>query len=240
MHIFISHATANARLARTLAEALERLGATTFLASRAGDLRADEDWLRSIERALQKANVYMVLLTPESTLRPWVNFEAGAAWFSDKQLLFVRVQALAPGDIPLPISSRQIYALDDAEQLGAVLDALRLPRNGVRELMARLVAEAAEAVPVGENEPAWEGVQIRDVYYAWAGPLLNLQDRDAVPPPADLLQEIERRGLHTRWGNHDRLAHHVHRGLAQVFATDRESWRRPVADRGRLLLVGSN
>ena len=113
MHIFISHATANARLARTLAEAFEHFGATTFLASRAGDIRAGEDWLRGIERALQEADAYIVLLTPESTLRPWVNFEAGAAWFSDKQLLFLRVQALAAGDIPLPISSRQVYALDD-------------------------------------------------------------------------------------------------------------------------------
>lgn len=240
MHIFISHATANARLARTLAEAFESLGATTFLASRAGDIRADEDWLRGIERALQETDAYIVLLTPESTLRPWVNFEAGAAWFSGKQLLFLRVQDLAPGDIPLPVSSRQVYALDDVEQLGAVLDALRLPRNGIRDIVARFAAEAAEAVPAGENEPAWEGVQIQNEYYAWAGPLLNLQDREAVPPPPGLLEEIERRGLHARWGNHDRLAHHVQRGLAQVFATDRESWRRPVADRGRLLLVGQH
>jgi hypothetical protein len=240
MHIFISHASANARLARTLAEALKALGATTFLASRAGDIRADEDWLRGIERALQEADAYIVLLTPESTLRPWVNFEAGAAWFSERQLLFVRVQALAPEDIPLPISSRQVYALDDVEQLGAVLDALRLPRNGLRDIVARLAAEGAEPVPAGENEPAWEGVQIQNMYYAWAGPLLNLQDRDAVPPPAGLLQEIERRGFHARWGNHDRLAHHIERGLAQVFATDRESWRRPIADRDRLLLVGPN
>jgi hypothetical protein len=240
MHIFISHAAANARLARTLAEAFEHLGATTFIASRAGDIRADEDWLRGIERALQEADAYIVLLTPESTFRPWINFEAGAAWFSERQLLFLRVQALAPGDIPLPISSRQVYALDDVEQFGAVLDALRLPRNGVRDIVARLAAEGAEAVPAGENEQAWEGVLIQGVYYAWAGPLVNLQDRDAVPPPQTLLQEIERRGLHARWGNHDRLAHHVQRGLAQVFATDRETWRRPVADRGHLLLVGQN
>lgn len=240
MHIFISHATANARLATTLAEALESLGATAFLSSRAGDIRADEDWLRGIERALQEADAYIVLLTPESTLRPWVNFEAGAAWFSEKQLLFVRVHSLAPEDIPLPISSRQVYALDDGGQLEAVLDALGLPRNAAREFVARFSAEAAEPVPVGENEPAWEGVQIQGVYYAWAGPLLNLQDLYSVPPPMGLVQEIETRGLHTRWGTKDRLAHHIQRGLAQVFATDRKTWRRPVADRGRLLLVGPN
>ena len=238
MHIFISHATANARLARTLADALESLGATTFLSSRAGDIRADEDWWSGIKRALQEADAYIILLTPESTLRPWVNFEAGAAWFFKKQLLFVRVQALAPEDIPLPISSRQVYALDDGEQLEAVLDALGLRRNAVREFVARFTAEAAEPVPVGKNEAAWEGVQFQGVYYAWAGRLLNLQDRDSVSPPAGLLEEIKRRGLHSRWGNQDRLAHHIQRGLAQVFATDRETWRRPVVDRGRLLLVG--
>jgi len=238
MQIFISHAIANARLARTLAEVLENLGATTFLSSRAGDIRADEDWLRGIERALHEKDAYIVLLTPESILRPWVNFEAGAAWFSEKQLLFVRVQALAPNDIPLPIRSRQVYALDDGEQLEAVLDSLGLPRDGVREFVARFAAEAAEPVPVGENEAAWEGVQLQGVYYAWAGPLLNLQDRDPVPPPAGLLEQIERRGLHLRWGNQDRLAHHIERGLAQVFATDRETWRRPVVDRTRSLLVG--
>ncbi len=238
MHIFISHATANARLAKTLAEALESLGATTFLSSRAGDIRADEDWWSGIKRALQEADAYIILLTPESTLRPWVNFEAGAAWFSEKQLLFVRVQALAPEDIPLPISSRQVYALDDGEQLEAILDILALPTNKAQEFAARFAAESAEPVPVGENEAAWEGVQLQGVYYAWAGQLLNLEDRESVPPPAGLLQEIQRRGLHSRWGNQDRLAHHIQRGLAQVFATDRETWRRPVVDRGRLLLVG--
>jgi hypothetical protein len=38
--------------------------------------------------------------------------------------------------------------------------------------------------------------------------------------------------------NPDRLAHHIERGLTKVFATDRETWRRPIVDRGRNLLVG--
>ena len=238
MQIFISHATANARLAMALADALENSGATTFLSSRAGDIRADEDWLRGIERALQEADAYIILLTPESVLRPWVSFESGAAWFSEKQILFVRIQALALEEIPMPVASRQIYAVDDAAQLEAIFDALGLPRNAAGRFLAELTAAAAEPAPAGENEQAWEGVQLQDAYYAWSGPLLNLEDREPVPPPAGLLQEIERRGLHARWGNRDRLANHVQRGLAQVFATDRATWRRPVTDRDRSLLVG--
>ena len=169
MQIFISHATANAHLANTLAEIFESLGETTFLSSRAGDLRADGDWLRGVEDALQQSDAYIVLLTPESTLRPWVNFEAGAAWFTNKKLLFVRVQALAHEDIPLPISSRQIYALDDEREFEAILDALGLPQDAAHDFMARLIEEAAKPVPVGENEGAWEGIQIEGVFYAWAG-----------------------------------------------------------------------
>ena len=96
MNIFISHAVANRNIARSLADTLEaaRENVTTFLASRPG-IRADEDWLEGIERALQEADTYIILLTPESVLRPWVNFEAGAAWFFQRQLVFIRIQALS-------------------------------------------------------------------------------------------------------------------------------------------------
>lgn len=241
MLIFISHATANSRLARALAEALmaARGDVSTFVASRPGDLRADEDWLRGIERALQDADAYIVVLTPESILRPWVNFESGAAWFSKRQLIFVRIRALAPDEIPLPISSRQVYALDDIDQLRAIFQALDLPLANPDELVGRLAREAAADVFSGGDEAAWEGIHLQDVFYAWAGQLLHLQDRDPVPPPAGLLDEIARRGLVPRWANIDRIPHHIERGLAQVFATDKRIWRRPVMDRGRPLMVGN-
>src|SRR3990172_5250921 len=93
MHIFISHEKANSNITRSLAEALEaaREDVTTFIASRPGDIRADEDWLKGIERALQEADAYIIILTPESVMRPWVNFESGAAWFFRRQLIFVRI-----------------------------------------------------------------------------------------------------------------------------------------------------
>jgi hypothetical protein len=63
MNIFISHAVANEKIARSLADTLEaaREDVTTFLASRPGDIRADENWLGGIERALQEADTYIVL-----------------------------------------------------------------------------------------------------------------------------------------------------------------------------------
>ena len=239
MNIFISHAVANSSIAQMLAEALEgaREDVTTFVASRPGDIRADEDWLRGIERALYEADVYVIVLTPESVLRPWVNFETGAAWFFRRRLIFVRVLTLSTDEIPLPIASRQVYALDDRDQLLAVFQGLGLPLEDPDEWVGRFMGEAAGAVLAGE--PAWEGIELGNVFYAWAGPLLHLQDRNPVSAPAGLLDEIRRRGLRPRWARLDRLPHHVERGLAQVFATDRRIWRRPVIDRGRPLMVGN-
>jgi hypothetical protein len=189
---------------------------------------------------LQKADAYIILLTPESVLRPWVNFEAGAAWFFQRQLVFVRIQALSTDDIPLPINSRQVYAIDDKEQLLAVFNVLGLPLAQPEIAVAKLVDQAAAAVPTGDDEPAWDGIHVGDVFYAWAGSLLALEDRNAVPPPASLLKEIERRGLRPRWANINRMSHHIERGLAQVFATDRKTWRRPVTDQNRPLMVGKS
>lgn len=212
---------------------------TTFVASRPGDIRADEDWLRGVERALQEADAYIVVLTPESVLRPWVHFESGAAWFSGRRLIFVRIGALSTDEIPLPIASRQVYALDNPEQLRAIFQALELPVLNAEELVRRFVLEAAADVLAGGDEPAWEGIQLQGVFYAWSGPLLHLQDRESVPPPAGLLEGIQRRGLAPRWAARDRVPQHIERGLSQVFATDQRTWRRPIMDRGRPLMVGN-
>lgn len=240
MKIFISHAVANKNIAHSLADVLEVAGedVTTFLASRPGDIRADENWLTGIERALEEADTYIIILTPESCLRPWVNFEAGAAWFFKRRLVFVRIQALSTDDIPLPISSRQVYAIDVKEQLIAVFDAIGLPLVNSDQAVAKIVDQAAVDTVAGEDEPAWEGIQIGDVFYAWAGSLLALEDRNPVSPSAGLLKEIEKRGLKPRWANKNRMSHHIERGLAQVFATDRKTWRRPVSDQNRPLMVG--
>jgi len=241
MKIFISHAVANKNIARSLAEALEatKEKVTTFLASRPGDIRADEDWLDGIKRALQEADAYIIILTPESVLRPWINFEAGAALFFKRRLVFVRIQTLSTDDIPLPMNSRQVYAIDVKEQLIAVFDSIGLSLADPDHAVSKIIANSATDAVTGEREPAWDGIQIGGVFYAWAGPLFGLRDLDPVSPPASLLEEIEKRGLKPRWASKNHLSHHIERGLAQVFATDRKTWRRPVSDQDRPLMVSA-
>ncbi len=166
-----------------------------------------------------------------------MNFEAGAAWFWKRKLLFVRIRALKPDEIPLPSGARQIYCLDEHDEFVAVLQALGLTVTNVNEWVTQFAQHATEAVAAGRDERDWEGIEVGGQFYAWAGPLLNLEDRKEVPPPQGLIAEIERRGLIPHWANLDALPQHVERGLAQVFATDKRTWRRPVVNRRQLLMV---
>jgi hypothetical protein len=107
--IFLSHAALDGELAEVVRGKLTALrpDLQVFVASRPGDIRAEEDWLRAIQRELREADAYCVLLTPNSIERPWVWFETGAAWMSDKRLVLARAAGLAEREVPAPLSTRQ-------------------------------------------------------------------------------------------------------------------------------------
>lgn len=76
--VFVSHATADKWIARMLCEKLEAAGATTFRDDR--DIDGGDDIPESIRREIKRSREFVVLLTPESIGRPWVNLEIGVAW----------------------------------------------------------------------------------------------------------------------------------------------------------------
>lgn len=251
MRIFISHAVANSGLAIKLADLFEASschGVKTFVSSRAGDIPSHEEFFESIKENIKNADAYIVILTPESVLRPWVNFESGAAWFfseylnENKKLIFLRMKSLSTDEIPQPISNKQIYKLDEYDDLLAVLNNLDLSVEKLEDKFTQIIQEVSQNVQTGNNECSWEGVLINNVYYAWSGPLENLQDYDFTIAPHGLLEEIEKRGLKPRWATPEKITNHidrVDRGMAQVFATDREKWKRLIKDRRRILIVGN-
>jgi hypothetical protein len=84
-----------------------------FISSDQWQVFAGEDWLRRIREELESAKVVVLLLSPKSVQRPWVNFEAGAAWVSGKTLVPACFGGLLKGTLPKPYSS--VQALDLAE-----------------------------------------------------------------------------------------------------------------------------
>lgn len=236
-NVFISHAATDKNLGELVAQAFGEgtPPLTTFLASRAGDIRADAEWLPAIQAALLRADQFLILLTPNSVSRPWVGFETGAAWFSNRTTVLARVSDLAPEEVPWPMGARQLYRLDQPDDLEVIFHTLGTSPRNANELAATIRNLPKRSAGAGEQ--AWEGIIFDGTYFAWAGPLNWLEDRQEVPVPLGLVNELRERGLTARLGRADRLTNHLARGRAQLFATDRKAWRRPVVDRGQLLLV---
>jgi len=45
------------------------------------------NWLDRIEQELREAEVVILMLSPQSVQRPWINFEGGAAWLAHKAVM---------------------------------------------------------------------------------------------------------------------------------------------------------
>jgi hypothetical protein len=108
--VFLSHAAVDAALAAAIAHEIQsRLpGTEIFVASQPGQIRTGEKWLDAIEQKLRAGDTYIILLTSVSIARPWIWFETGTVWFSDKRILPVLATGLDISQVPHPLSARQV------------------------------------------------------------------------------------------------------------------------------------
>jgi hypothetical protein len=82
-----------------------------FLASDKSQIYAGDLWLQKIKEALSVAEIVILMLSRRSVARPWVNFEAGAAWLADKKIIPVCYGNLPKDTLPHPYSATQAVNL---------------------------------------------------------------------------------------------------------------------------------
>ncbi len=116
--LFISHISEDAEVAARLKAAirhdfLELVEA--FVSSDGESIRAGEPWLISLGAGLRQADMLLILCSEQSVQRPWVNFEAGAAWMIEKPIVPVCYKGMKPSQLPMPLSTRQGVSLESAE-----------------------------------------------------------------------------------------------------------------------------
>jgi hypothetical protein len=110
--VFISHATADKWLAKTLCEKIEATGATTFRDDR--DIDGGDDIPEEIRRQIKRSKELVVLLTPLSVDRPWVLLEVGAAWGRGRDMRILAVMCHVTFDkIPDMIKSKKAISLNE-------------------------------------------------------------------------------------------------------------------------------
>lgn len=118
--LFISHISEEMMSAAALKAALSRdfLGLPeVFVSSDEESIAAGDDWLSAIRNALGQCSALIILCSRASIERPWINFEAGAAWMRNVPLIPVCHLELRPRDLPIPLSLRQAIALNRSEDI---------------------------------------------------------------------------------------------------------------------------
>jgi hypothetical protein len=149
--VFISHISEEASSANRLKSALERDFldlVDVFVSSDGESIEAGEMWLTSIETALSQSAMLLILCSPDSVTRPWINFEAGAAWMRQVPLVPICHAGLGPRDLPMPLSLRQGIVLTDPEGLRRLYSRIagilqcRVPARSFEDLTRELGGEA--------------------------------------------------------------------------------------------------
>lgn len=113
MKIFISHIWEEARLARIIKDQLNCavFKAEAFVSD--VDIDPGEAWLEAISDALTGTKVMVVLCSPQSIKRSWVNFESGAGWKRNIPVIPVCHGGLRKEELPYPLCIFQGVDLDN-------------------------------------------------------------------------------------------------------------------------------
>jgi PQQ-dependent catabolism-associated CXXCW motif protein len=94
-HVFISHASENRDDANDLVTLIEAKGMTAWIAPR--DVRPGFDYSEELQSALEKCAAFVVLVTAEANVSPYVRAETEMAFSNQKPMLPVRLADIAAG-----------------------------------------------------------------------------------------------------------------------------------------------
>jgi hypothetical protein len=125
--IFISHISSETELAQSLKNSLKKyfLGLLDiFVSSDKETIQAGTKWLDEVDTALKGADFQIVLCSKESVGRPWVNFEAGAAWIRGIPVIPLCHSGLRLIDLPIPLGMLQAVECSQPDSLYRLYDAV--------------------------------------------------------------------------------------------------------------------
>ena len=115
MRAFISHIAEEASLALVLKKWIEIafLGQVeVFVSSDGDDISGGDQWFLQIEDALADARILLVICSPVSVDKPWINFESGAGWIKKVPVMPICHSGMTKGKLPNPISFFQAHDVE--------------------------------------------------------------------------------------------------------------------------------
>jgi hypothetical protein len=192
MKVFISHIAEEKELAALLKGRIDEdfLGKVEcFVSSDTESILAGENWLSSIDEALKDASVEVILCSPLSVKRPWINFEAGAGWMRRIPIVPLCHSGLTPRELPMPLAVLQGISASEPADLPKLYTTIanahhsRVPRAPFDALVTK----------IAEFEKAYQSRMPRSLTEnAERDQLILARMIEALKDPAHRFRSIER------------------------------------------------
>lgn len=131
--VFISHITEEKEIAIAFKTLIEQgfLGLMeVFVASAPSGLDLGRQWLAQITTKLKQCVIEVVIASPQSVKRPWINFEAGAGWVRDIPVIPLCHSGMTPATLPQPLASLQSVSASQEDDLKRTVETLAKVLNG--------------------------------------------------------------------------------------------------------------
>ncbi|MBI3759206.1 MAG: toll/interleukin-1 receptor domain-containing protein [Deltaproteobacteria bacterium] len=126
--VFISYSRRDADLAKAVESALERLGLKAF--NPASDMRAGDDWRKSIQAAIKRSDALIMLVgSPHNLSTSWTSYEIGIAEALGKRIMVLLPSRFPVAELPAEVRSVQVVDFDP-----------KAPERAARDIAARLAA----------------------------------------------------------------------------------------------------
>lgn len=125
--IFLSHISEEKELAGIFKSQIENsfLGLVDiFVSSDAKSIPLGKNWLDQVTDGLRSCKAMLLLCSAASINRPWINFEAGAAWARNIEIAPICHSGLRPVDLPLPMSLLQGLEASDPDRIGQIFQMI--------------------------------------------------------------------------------------------------------------------
>ena len=156
--VFISFVHEDEQVALAVQSLIKRelqLGDEVFLSSDKSQMFAGDIWLEKIKGSLVEAKVVVLLMSKRSVSRPWVNFEAGAAWLTNKKIIPCCFGHIDKEHLPHPYSS--IHALNLRDQAFYLVESvhhhLGLTTGKPKSPLMKGLLSAVQEKGVGKQSP---------------------------------------------------------------------------------------
>jgi hypothetical protein len=125
--VFVSHISEEKELAYLVKDFISNafLGLIeVFVSTDENSISLGQKWLENITNSLKECSIEIIICSPKSVKRPWINFEAGAGWIRDIPVIPLCHSGIHPDTLPMPLNLLQGANLNSVSELRLLLPIL--------------------------------------------------------------------------------------------------------------------